>query len=83
MGAAWLLGKLSKSNPLTWAALRHSLYRSGVLDAQWDEAGFGVIDKEPVMVLGASRKTSDPFHVQPTEVAVGIESHGHKLQTAP
>lgn len=129
------LSQLSKSNPLTWAALRHSLYRSviladnkeaenfdvdgtpgshfqmlqnpyfsgktlkdrvlregytspatevstsgsrksgaefihqmiasvyhrsGVLDAQWDEAGFGVIDKEPVMVLGASRKTSDP-----------------------
>jgi uncharacterized protein YkwD len=31
-------------------------HRSGVLDFQWDEAGFGVIDKEPVMVLGASRK---------------------------
>jgi uncharacterized protein YkwD len=34
-------------------------HRSGVLDFQWDEAGFGVIDKEPVMVLGASRKTVD------------------------
>jgi hypothetical protein len=29
------------------------------LGFQWDEAGFGVIDKEPVMVLGASRKTAD------------------------
>ena len=34
-------------------------HRSGVLDFQWDEAGFGVIDKEPVMVLGASRKGVD------------------------
>ena len=34
-------------------------HRSGVLDFQWDEAGFGVIDKEPVMVLGASRKAVD------------------------
>jgi len=34
-------------------------HRSGVLGFQWDEAGFGVIDKEPVMVLGASRKTAD------------------------
>ena len=39
-------------------------HRSGVLDFQWDEAGFGVIDKEPVMVLGASRKGVD-VPVQP------------------
>ena len=34
-------------------------HRTGVLGFQWDEAGFGVIDKEPVMVLGASRKAID------------------------
>jgi len=34
-------------------------HRTGVLGFQWDEAGFGVIDKEPVMVLGSSRKTAD------------------------
>jgi uncharacterized protein YkwD len=34
-------------------------HRTGVLGFQWDEAGFGVIDKEPVMVLGASRKATD------------------------
>ena len=34
-------------------------HRTGVLGFQWDEAGFGVIDKEPVMVLGSSRKTTD------------------------
>ena len=39
-------------------------HRSGVLGFQWDEAGFGVIDKEPVMVLGESRKTTD-LPVQP------------------
>ena len=34
-------------------------HRSGVLGFQWNEAGFGVIDKEPVMVLGGIPNATD------------------------